>query len=76
MRRLPTGGAATLVCGLLSAAGCLGKGKACRGCERVQILRVNNKPMFLGELESKIAAMQLLGIRADKKTKSATIGAQ
>lgn len=40
------------------------------------ILRVNNKPMFLQELEPKFAAMQLLSIQADEKTKPATFWAQ
>jgi len=40
------------------------------------ILRVNNKPTFLKELEPKFAEMKRLGIKADEKTKAATFWAK
>ncbi|MFB0841820.1 hypothetical protein [Paenibacillus oleatilyticus] len=40
------------------------------------ILRVNNKPAFLRELEPKFEAMRRAGIQADEKMKSATFWAQ
>lgn len=73
--RMPAGGAAALVCSVLPEADVWAKAKHAEEAIGYSILRVNNKAMFLKELEPKFAAMQSLGIRADEKTPAATFWA-